>query len=425
MRIRKYLSLFVFLSVIGCHPSMTEPEWDQDILQNAVLTKSGDSINDNDDYGQFPTYNYYGDDSLFPPLTLKNGLTLKPLGDSLYLYDGDIIFCEKDLERLSRDDISTPFNPRSASIITNLSMAYYWPDGIVPFKMDISLPPAYRSTVQSAMSDISAVAPVTFKLISPSSTYSDYIVFKYSSYESNSYVGRQGGPQIVNIKANNKGTAIHEIMHALGFFHEHGRSDRDQNIIINWSNIRPEKWYAFDKYNISRPGIDLGSFDYNSIMLYSSTIRDSAFVYNPDIYTITDLDGHGWSGHSSLSAGDIDGLWMIYGHLARQLTRTTSNYNLYSDATTYCETYLETTTLVFYEDYTYTTPLILTHPAIVNLVRSHSYNNNNQIVTSEEVISMVLPAGYSSYIIDSRPNIIYLINGNPYCYDVTHYTLHN
>uniref|UniRef100_A0A0K0EJH3 Metalloendopeptidase n=1 Tax=Strongyloides stercoralis TaxID=6248 RepID=A0A0K0EJH3_STRER len=69
------------------------------------------------------------------------------------------------------------------------------------------------------------------------------------------------------------GVALHEILHALGLFHEHERSERDDYIIINKTNI-PEKY--LDNFNFAPPFSTETykiKYDYGSILHYA---RDAA-----------------------------------------------------------------------------------------------------------------------------------------------------
>lgn len=60
---------------------------------------------------------------------------------------------------------------------------------------------------------------------------------------------------------------MHEIGHALGFYHEQSRQDRDTYVTINTANIEPGKEHNFNKY-FAGAGFDSGPYDYGSIMHY-------------------------------------------------------------------------------------------------------------------------------------------------------------
>ena len=66
-----------------------------------------------------------------------------------------------------------------------------------------------------------------------------------------SFIGKLGGAQIISLQPPDSkskrcfvaiGKPVHEIIHALGFFHEQSRFDRDQHVFIIKKNIIPRKW---------------------------------------------------------------------------------------------------------------------------------------------------------------------------------------
>ncbi|CAG0906900.1 unnamed protein product, partial [Darwinula stevensoni] len=73
----------------------------------------------------------------------------------------------------------------------------------------------------------------------PRSGQSDYIHIAKWGQGCSSYVGRAGGEQSLSLDngCTDERTMLHELMHALGFFHEHTRSDRDDYLTINFGNI--------------------------------------------------------------------------------------------------------------------------------------------------------------------------------------------
>ncbi|KAG7165676.1 Blastula protease 10-like 1 [Homarus americanus] len=63
------------------------------------------------------------------------------------------------------------------------------------------------------------------------------------------------------------GSVMHEIAHAIGFWHEHSRSDRDNHIIVNYDNIKDTNIRNFDIKNDNSYGVP---YDYHSDLHYSA-----------------------------------------------------------------------------------------------------------------------------------------------------------
>eukprot|EP00112_Aurelia_sp_Birch-Aquarium-sp1_P024367 Seg768.6 transcript_id=Seg768.6/GoldUCD/mRNA.D3Y31 product="Meprin A subunit beta" protein_id=Seg768.6/GoldUCD/D3Y31 len=88
-----------------------------------------------------------------------------------------------------------------------------------------------------------------------------------------SYVGRQGGKQELCLDngCHSRATVAHELAHAMGFWHEQSRPDRDNYIKIFWENIEKDNAYNFNKHDNSEVD-SLGTpYDHYSMMQYDET----------------------------------------------------------------------------------------------------------------------------------------------------------
>lgn len=68
------------------------------------------------------------------------------------------------------------------------------------------------------------------------------------------------------------GTVAHEIGHAMGFYHEQSRPDRDSHIHINEENISDGRERNFEKQTDSRVDSKGIAYDYTSDMHYSGFV---------------------------------------------------------------------------------------------------------------------------------------------------------
>lgn len=65
------------------------------------------------------------------------------------------------------------------------------------------------------------------------------------------------------------GTIMHEFLHALGFYHEQSRGDRDEFVLVNFTNIEPGYENNFEKLQENVTIDHLGTpYDYGSVMHY-------------------------------------------------------------------------------------------------------------------------------------------------------------
>jgi hypothetical protein len=88
-----------------------------------------------------------------------------------------------------------------------------------------------------------------------------------------SHVGRVGGEQKLSIGSEclKMGIVAHEIGHAVAFWHEHSRPDRNRYIKILKKNVKPDRLSAFDRVPKSMINSMRVPYDFSSIMHYEET----------------------------------------------------------------------------------------------------------------------------------------------------------
>uniref|UniRef100_A0A671L8M7 Metalloendopeptidase n=1 Tax=Sinocyclocheilus anshuiensis TaxID=1608454 RepID=A0A671L8M7_9TELE len=133
----------------------------------------------------------------------------------------------------------------------------------VPYEID-SVIEGRTKDILNAFNMISKKTCVRFR---PHTNETDYLHFELGNGCA-SYVGCRGGEQPLLIGPKCKvGNICHEILHALGFHHEHSRYDRGDHITILKGNIASGKEDNFLKRNGNTFGLE---YDLESILHYGN-----------------------------------------------------------------------------------------------------------------------------------------------------------
>jgi hypothetical protein len=206
------------------------------------------------------------------------------------LFEGDIVLgTVADLRQRGRG-------------IERTGAEFKWPNGTVPY---VTVP-ELKEKVEAAIAHWHEHTPI--RLV-PRNGEADYLSFEVHDGCWSS-VGRQGGPQVVSLGGGcGIGSAVHEIGHSLGLWHEQSRADRDQHIEVIVDNIDPRFIHNFDKHVLD--GHDLGDYDFGSIMHYPAT----AFGIDNKV-TIRTKNGEPIGQRNGLSTGDIGAIKLMYPNLS-------------------------------------------------------------------------------------------------------------
>ncbi|XP_068233855.1 zinc metalloproteinase nas-4-like [Palaemon carinicauda] len=178
--------------------------------------------------------------------------------------------------------------PSRMAITENLKL---WEGGKVPYILGFNPKDNLYvyDNIMTAISTINELKCVEFY----EATYEKDAVRIILGPDYSSQCGKQGGIQDITVSSDNSniGTILHELMHTLGFGHEHNRPDRDGYIIILWDNIQENAKPYFRKYTG-----DAG-FTNNSLEYDYKSIMHATNQQNPDIFVdinkpiITRIDG--------------------------------------------------------------------------------------------------------------------------------------
>lgn len=190
-------------------------------------------------------------------------------------FQGDIILGRT--EQLA----TPPTDERRHALGIYKSNAIRWQNGVVVY--DASQAPANQlNALRTAMWHISRNTPVRFtrdwryasgRMTGTEMIYDGIAVLPETDphYAGSSSVGKVGGIQNLRLRAGNPfetaaATATHELVHALGAWHEQSRADRDSFVAVNYANILPGYESQFSKH-IS-DGAMHAAYDYCSLMHY-------------------------------------------------------------------------------------------------------------------------------------------------------------
>jgi len=207
-------------------------------------------------------------------------------------------FFEGDISLFGQED------PQTQNVAVR-GQSKRWPRGQVPYYISSEFSSYERAVIAKAFQQYKKNTCIRFI---PRTNQRNYVhIVKGGGCSS--LVGRWGGAQRLTLGSGcvHVGVIVHEALHAVGFWHEQSRPDRDNYVSIYWKNIMSGLSYNFQAKSNHAVELTELPYDQGSIMHYGKY----AFT-NGKGPTIVTKDGGSIGQRRGLSSMDIKKINKLY-----------------------------------------------------------------------------------------------------------------